>query len=98
MLKLIYVMKVIFMLTKQEAKKAIKEGVSRWGCELIDCKIEDDEFTITVKGTQPLLQIGKEYNWAKYSARQLELRVSRFCSQYANGKSYKFSWDMKLPV
>lgn len=83
---------------KHEALKAIKEGVARWGCKLIDCTFENDDVTITVKGTEPLLQIGKEYGWHKLAPSQLALRVSRFCTTYANNKPYRFSWDNKSLV
>lgn len=80
-------------MNRSEAEKAVKEGVKRWGCELKKLDITDDEITIIVKGTQDNLQIGREYNWQKYSPEQLQIRVSRFCTTYANGISYHFSWD-----
>lgn len=86
------------MLSQHEATKAIKEGVSRYNCELVSCEFQGDDFTIKVKGTEKLIQIGKEYGWSRYSANQLFLRVSRFCSQHANGKAYHFSWENKLPI
>ena len=86
------------MLTRHEAEKAIKVGVARYGCKLVDCKFDEKDVTITVRGEVPLLQVGKEYDWANRSANELTVRVSRFCTTYANNKPYRFSWDNKLPV
>ena len=86
------------MLNQHEAQKAIKEGVARYGCQLISCEFNGDDVTIKVKGTDPLIQIGKEYSWSKNTAEHLAVRVSRFCTAYANGKAYHFSWERKLPI
>lgn len=83
---------------KHEATKAIKEGVARWGCKLIDYVFEGNDVTITVKGEVTMLQVGKEYSWSKLTPQQLALRVSRFCTTYANNKPYRFSWDNKSLV
>lgn len=86
------------MITQHEALKAIKESVSRSDCQLISCEFSGNDVTIQVKGTKPLIQIGCEYNWNRNSSQQLEKRVGRFCTQYANGKAYHFSWEKKLPI
>ena len=79
-------------MNRQEAERAVKAGVKRWGCELRDLKIEDNVITIHVKGTQDLIQVGQEHNWKNETPNQLALRVSRFCTAYANNIPYRFSW------
>lgn len=41
------------MLTQHEAQKAIKEGVARYGCQLISCEFSGNDVTIQVR--EPIL-------------------------------------------
>lgn len=84
------------MLDRHEAEKAIKAGVSRWGCKLVSCEFDENDVTITVRGTNPMLQVGREYRYWNETANQLALRVSRFCMHYANNKNFKFKWGESL--
>lgn len=86
------------MTTLDAAKKAIKDGVNRAGCQLMNVVDKQDDLDIHVQKDEqsPITIIGREYDYKNISTDDIATRAYRFCLHYIHHKNYYHKWGDSL--
>lgn len=81
--------------TEDEALDAVKAGVRRARCILVDAEFRADGALLICakKAGATVSQIGVETLWRSESAEQLTERTRRFCEHWCLKQPYHWKWD-----
>lgn len=84
-------------MTEQQIMDAVKTGVKRARCVLVDARMDGAALEVRVKSPDAdVVQIGREANISLWSQHELSERIRRFAEHYCLKRPYVLRWGDSL--